>query len=263
MTIRTFAFATLAVAALTLGGCSSETDPVGGPRATDLPLVEPTDGDRPAEPTATATPAAEVVQTKIPFETRDAHFPDTAPEHLNWLPGDSAAPGPVSRRVLPCDDAGVSLGIDRWVLAHAETVLEQDGYLISRQLTLYPDTATADTFVSQLSESPRSCSKLMGSAALGVIERFGGYTPDRAFGTADPSVVFSETDMSYGPNRFVFVDIVNQRDNAILFTRVALLNQPIRGGAVSRAKERNGEFVRQVRLQGDSATAILGELAAR
>lgn len=147
------------------------------------------------------------MQTKIPGETRDAHFPEPAPEHLNWLPRVFAAPGQVSRRVLPCDDAGVSLGIDRRVLLPAERNPEE----LQHAHWAVPPSA---------SSSGR------------------GYTPDRDFGTADPSVVFSETAISYGPNSFVFIDIINQRDNAILFTRVSLLNRPIKGGAVSGPRRR-------------------------
>ena len=259
MQIRTLALAAHLAITLAVSGCSSGAEP------TPTPSAERTDGDHSAEdteqPAESPTEAVPVVHTKIPRPTRDVHFPSPEQQYLNWLSIAAARPpSAIIRRVLPCDDAQVNLGIDRRTLAHAETVVEQDGYLISRQLTLYPDPATADKFVSQLSESPIGCRKLMGSSDLGGAQRL-DYARDEFFGTRQKSIIFSETDLTYGENRFLFIDIVNQRDNAIMFTRVGMLNPRIKSDGVLMAKEQNPRFVRQVRGEGDRGTAILRELS--
>ncbi len=261
MMIRKLALLTLTITALAVGGCSSESEPEVAPPATDEPSSLSTEPTETGDPSATAAPV--VVHRKITRQVRRTHFPRSGADHRAWssdiaLTGSSGTT--VSRRVLPCDDAEVDLRIDRRVLAHAEAVLEPDGYLVSRQLTLYPDPATADRFVSQLSESPIGCTSLMGSSDLGSVQRL-DYGRDRFFGTQDRSVIFSETDLSYGENRFVFIDIINQRDNAILFTRVGTLNQRVRGSGVIMDKDKNPGFVRQVRAQADRATAILRQLS--
>lgn len=259
MKLTAIALLTLTVG-LGLGGCSSETEPDSAPSQEEPTTALPTE---PSEPTATpATTAPEVVHTKIPRQTREGHFPRPEGDYRKWR-SDVASMGRtavVTRRVLPCDDARIAVRADRRVLAHAETVLEQGAYLVSRQLTLYPDTATADTFASQLSELPLGCRRLMGSPGVGAAQRH-GYAPDRFLGTKDRSVIFSETDLLYDENRLVYVDIINQRDNAILFTRVGRLNRPVRGAGVLSDKKKNPEFVREVRAQGDRATAILEELS--
>lgn len=255
MQIRALVLPTLMAITLVATGCSSGADP------SPAPSVERTDGDHPAEVTESPTDAIPVVHTKIPRPTRDVHFPSPEQQYLNWLSIAAARPpSAISRRVLPCDDARVDLAVDRRTLAHAETVLEQDGYLVSRQLTLYPDPATAAKFVSQLDETPIGCRKLMGSADLGGVQRL-DYARDRFFGTRQKSILFSETDMTYGENRVLFIDIVNQRDNAIMFTRVARLNPRIKSEGVMMAKDQNRGFVRQVRAEGDRGTAILRDLS--
>lgn len=263
MQLRAIALLTLTVT-LGLGGCSSGAEPDSAPSQEEPTTALPTEPGESTESTdSPATPAPEVVHTKIPRQTRDTHFPRAGGDHRNWL-SDVASTGRaamVTRRVLPCDDAKIAVGIDRRVMAYADSVLEQGAYLVSRQLTLYPDSATADRFVSQLSEVPLGCRRLMGSPAVGAAQRY-GYAPDRFFGTRDRSVMFSETDLLYDENRFVYVDIINQRDNAILFTRVGTLNQPVKGAGVLSDKKKNPGFVLAVRAQGNRATAILEELSA-
>lgn len=84
-----------------------------------------------------------------------------------------------------------------------------------------------------------------------------------AFDLCGSSIVFSESDLTYGEHRVVFVDIVNRRDNAVMFTRVAVVNARVAGDGVAMDKDRNRGFVRLVRGEGDLGTAILREVARR
>ena len=241
MNLRTLA-AAATFAALTLTGCS---DTVDQPEA--------------ATPGATVSPETpEAPYTEIPASTIKAYFPETASGPDNRWTRIYNGTGPNDRVLMPCGTEEGLLAIDREATTFAHTSLEDDGYLIQRQLTLYPDTETAEQFVAQMEQGPIGCDWFGDDRGAMSPHDFG---PDRLYGVQDETAVFSHGFVQRGTkgkakDQFRWTDVVSTRGNAVMLTRVGRS-----GHAPSLVdNQRNLAEIRRVRTHGNESVEVLDTL---
>jgi hypothetical protein len=262
---------TLATAAATLAltGCSAQTGV--GPGRASTPVRTPgqtVTPSRTATPDPTTTGEAVSPLARIPGDVRNRYLDETAhtpgtdllPRVLVLDAGSPTRHLAVTKRVLPGCDGGTHahLEVDQDVLDFGWTLRRlPNGYLVARQLTVYPTVAAARSFLTTADQAPIGCpSGTLDGHAIGSSSRT-DLGPDRFFGVKDnhDGTLFSES--QFGTRRQVStsIDVVTREANVVILTRVT--NPDHDGSEVITNKPEEPEFVKVVRAEGSRSAAIL------
>lgn len=271
---------TLTATALLTTGCSTpnSTDaPAPSQAPSQAPATTPAEtaaSSTPGESTTTEPDATESTRVKrdespfydkfttIPTGVRKDFFPAYTAETKTWKPtftSNGTTTG-IDRRVFPCDDSKFHLDIDDDIRASTEAAFSDGDYLISRQLTLYPDPQTAQKFAPKFSATGIGCTTFLDGPDT-TASTTDSLIFDQSYGLGDPLTQFGRGTVTNRKHTFGHVDIVSTRGNAVIWTRVGSTSMSAdEFHAYTEAGSSAAAWVDKVREQANLGLKVLSRL---
>jgi hypothetical protein len=221
--VATFVVADLALTECSIHVSSKANAPAGRSSASSSPSGDPvTRAPATPETSADATGTASVHHISAAVRRRYLATGYRATDQ-RWRPRTrtrGTTHVTITQRRVPACDTGPwpHLAVDRDTLDFAASMMHRHGFVIARQLTVYPDARIAARFPRQMTHL--AFCRYDGRTPYAV--EGGHFSSGRAYGITDKNdgTLYSWGAITTDGKSAVWIDVVARKDNAVSFTRV-------------------------------------------